>query len=59
LSVNLVIHLIMNEGQRHVAEVAIVQGLDANGDYDLHYLPVGRVPHHRDLLQHMWEAAET
>jgi pilus assembly protein CpaF len=59
LSVNLVIHLIMNEGQRHVAEVAIVQGLDADGDYDLHYLPVGRVPHRRDLLQHMWEAAET
>jgi pilus assembly protein CpaF len=57
LSVNLVIHLSMEEGHRHVAEVAIVQGLDVNGDYDLQYLPVGRVPQRRDLLQHRWEAA--
>ncbi len=59
LSVNLVIHLSMEEGHRHVAEVAIVRGLDANGDYDLHYLPVGRVPQRRALLQQMWEVAET
>jgi pilus assembly protein CpaF len=57
LSVNLVIHLELEAGHRHVAEVAIVQGLDAAGDYELHYLPVGRVPARRELLEELWKRA--
>jgi pilus assembly protein CpaF len=57
LSVNLVLHLALEAGHRHVAEVALVRGLDGHGDYDLHYLPVGRVPARRALLQHLWEDA--
>ncbi len=57
LSVNLVIHLEMEQGRRRVAEVAIVQGLDEHGDYDLHYLPVGRVPARRELLWELWKGA--
>lgn len=57
LSVNLVVHLEMKAGHRHVAEVAIVKGLDEQGDYDLHYLPVGRVAHRRDVLLNMWKGA--
>jgi pilus assembly protein CpaF len=58
LSVNLVIHLEMEAGHRHVAEVAIVQGIGADGDYELDYLPVGRVPARRELLWEMWERAK-
>jgi Flp pilus assembly CpaF family ATPase len=57
LSVNLVVHLEMKAGHRHVAEVAIVKGLDEQGDYNLHYLPVGRVAHRRDVLLNMWKGA--
>ena len=59
LSVNLVVHLELEAGHRHVAEVAIVRGLDEDGDYDLHYLPVGRVVDSRELLLAMWKGAGT
>jgi pilus assembly protein CpaF len=58
LSVNLVVHLELEAGHRHVAEVALVRGLDANGDYDLHYLPVGRIAARRELLQALWEDSQ-
>ncbi len=56
LSVNLVVHLALTDGHRHVGEVALVRGLDAHGDYDLQYLPVGRVPERRAVLAQLWEA---
>ena len=58
LSVNLVVHLELDAGHRHVAEAAIVRGLDDHGDYDLHYLPVGRVAARREWLQTLWEDSQ-
>ncbi len=58
LSVNLVIHLALTEGRRHVAEVAIVRGLDPQGNYELEYLPVGRVPARQARLWSLWRQQE-
>ena len=55
-SVNLVVHLARFGAERKVAEVALVKGLTADGKYDLHYLPVGRVMSGTDTLLQTWEA---
>ena len=54
LSVNLVIQLAVTAGRRQIAEVAIVRGLDEQGDYELQYLPVGRVTADQERLASLW-----
>jgi pilus assembly protein CpaF len=56
LSVDLVIHMARVGAARRVVEVALVQGLTADGAYDLHYLPVGRVRPRATALRALWEA---
>jgi Flp pilus assembly CpaF family ATPase len=54
LSIDLVIHMARYGAERKVAEVALVQGLTQEGDYRLHYLPVGRVQARATSLQALW-----
>lgn len=54
-SLNLVIHLARHGAERQIGEIALVNGLDADGNYDLHYLPVGRVTDRVALLRETWE----
>jgi pilus assembly protein CpaF len=58
LSVNLVVHLALTHGRRHVAELALVRGLDEQGHYALEYLPVGRVPARQERLWKLWHQRE-
>jgi pilus assembly protein CpaF len=53
-SVNLVVHLARDGAERQLGELALVHGLDAHGNYNLEYLPVGRVADRAQLLRETW-----
>jgi pilus assembly protein CpaF len=56
LSVDVVVHMARSGAERHVAEVALVQGLSPAGEYDLQYLPIGRVVPRAKTLEAIWAA---